>query len=462
MKISKYNYYSYLKAIGFSFVSTLITSCEDFIRIDPPRTDLIKSTVFATDATANAAMIDIYFELSRTGFASGNSSSISYIGTYSSDEQLNYSIGTLQEFNENELTASNVFVRSLWTEMYKTIFKANSLIEGVTKSRTISSSSRNQLVGEGKFIRAFCYFYLVNLWGDVPLVTSTDYRLNSNISRTPSEDVYFQIISDLQDAQELLPDGYLHANNERVRVNKSAASALMARTYLCINDWAKAESEATKVIESSMYKLPANLNEVFVANSQEAIWQFHTTFRPAEWATFLVTPSGPHAGVLRDEFVNNFEEGDQRFTVWVRSITDNSGSFFYFPGKYTSITLGGEFSTLLRLSEQYLIRAEARAHQNNIDGAQSDLNRIRHRAGLVGTGASDMTSLLLAIERERVVELFTEQGLRWIDLKRTNRADDVLAPIKSSTWQSTDVLYPIPEYELLNNQALRNAQNPGY
>ena len=115
---------------------------------------------------------------------------------------------------------------------------------------------------------------------------------------------------------------------------------------------------------------------------------------------------------------------------------------------------------VLRLAEQYLIRAEARAQQNNISGSQSDLNLIRNRAGLVNTAANDKTALLTAIEHERQVELFTEWGHRWLDLKRTNRADAVLGPIKAPNWQPTDMLYPIPQTQIANDPNVH--QNPGY
>jgi hypothetical protein len=117
---------------------------------------------------------------------------------------------------------------------------------------------------------------------------------------------------------------------------------------------------------------------------------------------------------------------------------------------------------MLRLGEQYLIRAEARAHSNDINGATADINMIRARAGLSAISPADQASLLIAIEKERRVELFTESGHRWFDLKRTNRADAILAPIKGNDWQSTDQLFPIPASEFLLDPGLRGHQNPGY
>ena len=120
---------------------------------------------------------------------------------------------------------------------------------------------------------------------------------------------------------------------------------------------------------------------------------------------------------------------------------------------------------VLRLGEQYLIRSEARAVQNKIDDAQSDLNVIRQRAGLESTIASDKNSLLNAILAERKAELFTEMGHRWLDLKRTNKIDEVMSvetPQKAggTEWKSYQQFYPIPTREL--ERAPNLIQNPGY
>ena len=114
----------------------------------------------------------------------------------------------------------------------------------------------------------------------------------------------------------------------------------------------------------------------------------------------------------------------------------------------------------MRLSEQYLIRAEARAQQGDFIGAKDDLNTIRHLAGLGDTTASTQQELLTAILQERRVEFFTEGGHRFFDLKRTYELDSALSALKPG-WNSTDALLPFPESELLLNPNL-NPQNPGY
>ncbi|MNR45889.1 SusD family protein [compost metagenome] len=115
---------------------------------------------------------------------------------------------------------------------------------------------------------------------------------------------------------------------------------------------------------------------------------------------------------------------------------------------------------MLRLAEQYLIRAEARCKLNNLSGARSDIDAVRTRAGLTAIhSGSNETQLLTAIETERLHEFFGEYGHRWLDLKRTERTTAVLSPVKAN-WQSTDVLFPIPQAQILINTKL--TQNPGY
>lgn len=439
-----------------------VSSCRKFVEIDPPRTDLIKETVFQSDVTAEAAILDIYYRM-RTGggFASGGFQSISFLTTLSSDEQINYISTTPQmatefnSFNHNSIAPNNSVILSIWSEIYNCIYKANSVIEGVASSTGMSEKMKKQLEGEAKFIRAFCHFYLVNLWGDVPLITTTDYRTNSTIPRAPVAQVYEQIVNDLTDAQTLLIDDYSFSNNQRVRANKGVVNALLARAYLYKGDWVNAEKESTAVISNANYQLVSDLSKVTEKNNSEAILQLWSDAKvfPEEIFTFYIF-SQPLRGAIRPEFVNEFEPNDQRNLKWIGIVNG-----YIYSKKHSSFVAGAEYSTLLRLAELYLIRAEARTQLNNIAGAQEDINILRHRAGLDNTPASDKQSLLQAVERERKHELFNEWGHRWLDLKRTGRADALLGSIKPQ-WKSTAVLFPIPEVQIINNPAI--TQNAGY
>ncbi len=470
---TKYNYknvlnlkYKYWLFIACCLILVLFfTSCEDFIKIDPPRTEIVSKTVFTNDASATSAIMGIYSQMIRYGFASGDFSSFTLQGSLSADDLINHALSR-EEFATNSIDANNGTIRStFWTTPYKHIYSANAIIEGLANATALSDEVKKQLEGEAKFIRAFYYFYLVNMFGDVPLHTTTDYNITSVASRTPSSEVYQQIITDLKDAQNLLSDEYV--TMERVRPNRLAATALLARVYLYTKDWENAELQATSIINnSSVYLLENDLNNVFLASSMEAIWQLKPVepgYNTNEGRFFILTssPVNIQSVELSTYLLNAFEEEDQRLINWVNHFDDGTNTYFYsYKYKVIEGNLVTEYSMVFRLAEQYLIRAEARAQLANIPGSQADLNAIRNRAGIMNTTADDLASLLLAIEQERRVEFFMEWGHRWLDLKRTNRADAVLGPLKAPNWQPTDVLYPIPQQERDRNPNI--TQNPGY
>jgi hypothetical protein len=166
---------------------------------------------------------------------------------------------------------------------------------------------------------------------------------------------------------------------------------------------------------------------------------------------------------LTADLLAAFETGDLRKVNWVKSVTISTLTYHY-PYKYKFSLLSGaveECNVVLRLAEQYLVRAEALARQNKIAEAVNDINSVRMRAGLAAKETTiSSEQCLQAIEQERRIELFAEWGHRWLDLKRTNRADIVLAPTKSK-WSKDDTLYPIPTSEFNKNPRLGD-QNPGY
>jgi hypothetical protein len=441
------------------------SACQKFLELDPPKTQIIGQIAFSSDENAKAIMTGVYARMSSTGFASGYVNSVTYLAGISSDELKSFSANSqIASFYNNSLLPSNQNVSDLWRDMYQFIYSSNDLLEHLSNASSISVDTKKQLEGEAKFIRAFCYFYLTNLWGDVPLITSTDYRVNAVESRTSKGEVMDKIVSDLIDSQNLLPLTYNTSNNERVRPNKWAATALLARVYLFKDDWQNAEIQSSLLISnSSDYKL-TDLDKVFIKNSEEAIWQLMPVYFQNgynTWEGFLFILNSLPAISLSEQTINAFETGDLRNKSWIGNYQAENQTYFY-ARKYKIKTSYDqvEYSMVLRLAEQYLIRSEARAHQNNINGAQADLNAIRNRAGLGNTDASTQSQLLLAVENERFVELFSEWGHRWLDLKRTGRLNNIMSAVKENKWQPTSSLYPIPQRDLNNDTNL--SQNPGY
>lgn len=458
-----------IKFTAAAFLFHLL-ACKKFIQIDPAQDQVVTEKVYANDETAIAAIRGIYAQMmSATGFASGGGNSVSLMAGRSADEFTNYNVAdTYIQFSTNNLVPDNAILRSgLWQEPYKYIYFANSVLENLNRSGQVSAELKRQLQGEAKFIRAFCHFYLHQLFGQVPLILTTDYRINALASANTSEQIYAQLITDLISAKALLSDNYPSA--ERIRPNKWAATALLARVYLYHKEWKNAELQATEVIEQAdTYELLDDLNKVFLKSSKETILQL---FLPAnfglntrEAGVFILTtaPGSSTHVVLSPSLLSAFEPGDQRLIKWVGTFSSGTLSW-RFPYKYkvrTGATPLNECSTVLRLAEQHLIRAEALTMQNSFIDACKDLNKIRKRALLGDITYNTQAQLLLAIEQERRVELFSEWGHRWLDLKRTARAETVLAPVKGANWQPTDVLYPIPASDLANNQNL--IQNKGY
>jgi hypothetical protein len=448
-------------------LASFLLSCKKFIEIDPPTDQLATEAVFSDDESAIAAIRGLYSEITKNNVYIGHGA-LSVYSAMSADELYSNSGNPADLAYVNNSIPANSFplLNNLWQKGYYHIYQANAILENLTKPNGVSLAAKNQIAGEARFFRALFHFHLTNLFGPIPLVMSTDYRNNTDIARSDSVSVYQQIVTDLLEAKQLVSTGY--PSPEKVRVNKWAVSAFLARVYLYQKDWAATEMEASEVINSAAYQL-SNLNNAFVPNNSEAILQFippiTQIWNTSEGFSFLpssnsVRPSYP----LTDFLVNAFEPGDERKTAWIKSTVIGTTTYYYpFKYKIKSVTAGApktEYSVVLRLAEQYLIRAEARTQLNKFAEAQADLNTIRKRANLANTSANDKASLLQAIEKERQIEFFCEWGHRWFDLKRTGRIDTVLGTIKGSNWQSTDALYPIPQAEILSNSKL--TQNPGY
>jgi hypothetical protein len=442
-----------------------LLGCKKFVEVNPPVTDLVAATVYTSDTKATATMTSIYSDIVSGGFAPGESQSISIVTSLSSDEFVDYSLSSPRtEFYGNQISPSNGTNLVIWKNCYQYIYRCNAVIEGLSSSSGLTPAIKKQLQGEALFLRAFLYFYLVNLWGDVPYITTTNYQLNATAGRTAYLTVFEGMARDLEEAKNLMGENY--TTPDRIRPSKWTAAALLARVYLFMKEWTKAETAATELINNTgKFSLVQDLNKVFVKGSTETIWQLMPVlpdYNSSEGHNYILIGT-PYSVALSEQLVQAFETDDQRKSSWVTGVKDG-GLTYYFPFKYKikSAASLSEYNIVFRLSEQYLIRSEARAQLNKLmgaDGSIADVNMIRTRAGLLPLSGLTQSQALGAIENERRVELFTEWGHRWLDLKRTNRATAVLGPLKQR-WQPADTLYPIPVQEILNNRQL--TQNSGY
>lgn len=434
-------------------------SCEKYIDINVPPNAIGSENAFADSATATAVVMGIY-----SGIASGNESIVYYsirYGAMSADEGYFLTNTNFDNFKNNTLAAGNE-ANIQYGNLFRRVGRTNFAIEGLTATTSLSANLKNQLLGEAKFWRAWLYFQLVNYFGKVPLVTTTDALRTSQLPRSEVADVYKQITTDLTEAKQLLSPTY--PSGERARINRYVTAAFLARVYLYQSNWAAAEAEATEVIGSGVYGLVTDLDKVFLMNSNETIWQISLagTSTPATimGAEFLPAATTP-VFVLYDTLANTFEANDQRKALWTKTMT-YAGKEYRYPYKYKlrSATAGNEYPVMIRLAEMYLTRAEARANQaGKVEDGVKDLNLVRQRAQILPLALTiTKEQLLSAVEHEKWVELFTEAD-RWFNLKRLNRATAVLGLIKPS-WKPFQQLYPIPLQERNANPNLDD--NPDY
>lgn len=480
----------YKLSILILYISFSISGCTKFLDIKPPITTLTTPEVFSTNQQAVWALSGVYSKMingmssdftnraAEMNFAAGLST---IMGGFSSDEFYSPAVSGDHVFRaifENKLTLNvSGFSGEYWQSAYKAIYDANAVIEGVASSTSadLVDSVRRQVTGEALALRAFSYFCLVNFFGDLPLALTTDFNQTAKLSRAPVAKVYQQIVADLIQARGLLTDNYTIANNERIRINKWFAEALLARVYLYTGEYQNAITSASNVINhNTLFRLEQQLGNVFLANSSETILQL----KPSNVILFNnATPEGWAIGhnplyaqplfALSESLANTFEPGDQRKTEWTKPV-----GAWLTPNKYklnsSNSSPGGpqpEYYTVIRLAELFLIRAEARLllSDANKDESIKDLNAVRERTGLDPLENNLTASQVkTVIEQERRVELFAEWGHRWFDLKRTNRAKDVLPAIayKQPWLGDYQLLYPIPPAEINNNVNL--AQNPLY
>ena len=446
------------------FITIYLSGCSDFVEVDAPKNTLVSETVFDDPETVASAMANLYYAMREEGMVSGNFGLTPLLGIYS-DEMDYYGNNTqYAQLYHHNVSGQNSAISEWWGQGYHLIYAANDIIAGVETSESLGKKDVDRFKGRALFVRAYIHSQLVSLFGAIPYVTTTDYTTNNTIGRMPEEEVHRMIIADLTEAIQLMERDDV-VSEERIVPDHFAAIALLARMALYASQWELAERSASRLMEA--FNLENDLETVFLKESKETIWQLKAGDSPkntqeADQLVIQFLPVQRYA--LSESLLDAFEEGDGRLEHWTGSISNEDSTLnFYYAHKYRALFTEEEsleYSIVFRLAEQYLIRSEARAHLGNFEGARQDLNVIRNRAGLGDVSESSLEGLLDAILRERRVELFTERGHRWFDVKRQGKASEVLGPIKPN-WQDTDLLLPIPEPELETNPNLL-PQNPGY
>ncbi|MEO8149006.1 MAG: RagB/SusD family nutrient uptake outer membrane protein [Bacteroidia bacterium] len=382
-----------------------------------------------------------------------------------------------------------------YAALYKGIKFANVVNEKVSIIE-MDVALRTRYIAEARFFRAMFYFNLVRAFGDVPKVINLEAE--RKMPRSPKQEIYNEIIiPDLEYAIVNLPSKNSYGADDIGRASKGAAQSLMAKVYLYLADYTKAEQYAMDVINTNDYALMPQFTDAFSVAGQygsESIFEvgareFENTAQGGnQYANTQGVRGAPNKGWGFNrpsvDLANFFEPGDARNTGTIISLGDiidgvlivgdistpditysdpptNSiikeketyNRKVWTPGTNTS-TEWGHNIRIIRYAEVLLIASEALVRNGNSGQALIYINQIRQRAGLGALATVDLD----VVYKERRAEMAMESD-RFYDLLRTGRAAQVLGPLGFVAGKNE--LFPIPQSEIdLSEGAL--TQNPGW
>ncbi|MDR1555789.1 MAG: RagB/SusD family nutrient uptake outer membrane protein [Tannerellaceae bacterium] len=488
------------------FIASSLTSCVD---LDvTPSSSIDKNRFYQTEADAITAVNGIYAVLVADGFYGLYNNLSIYLGELTTDlvkAGANTNSAHIRELSNLNVQPTNAFVITAWQNSYIGINRANVLIDKLSEGADdIPSDTKNRLIREAAFLRALLYFNLVRWFGDVPLVLHEGE--GEGEPRTPVDDVYAQIVKDLEEASVLPNDEARHTEG---RPTGGAALATLSKVYLT---WAqtnspegktkstefyqKAVSYADEVIRLSKYRLLENVLDLFSAdkkNGPEHIFSIqhannnnvtgHCTFA-MQWSD-----SEPVLIVNDVKFYEGIDDADQRKRGAFAKELWHPGTHSYFTFKVplfrkyidtvnytvTNPNIGQNTNNVyIRYAEVLLIKAEALNELNGpVTEAYDAINQVRRRAyqqPLHAPSPYDLAGLSKEqfrekLQAERWLE-FVLEGNYWFDLVRwrklvqTIRKNTKETDLKHQNISAKHYLFPLPLEERILNPNLE--QNWGY
>ena len=466
----------HLKYLALFFVGALITSCEDDF-LEPALSSAINGGSYYNNATElETAVVNMYDGLQGVNSTSAGDNHATQVEFYltemrSDNTRTKAQEGEAAQFESFAVEATNGIVADYYRSFYNVIFRANLVLANLEAAGT----SAAQFEAEAKFVRAYAYFNLVRLYGDIPLVTSLTGPADTDVAytRVASDDVYDLIQADLNTAISGLDNTY------RTRASKAGAQALLAKVELTRGNYGEARSLLESVVATGNYSLESNFHDVFYdEDNSETIFSIgyetggiDSQNFSAEWLNAVGRTSG--VNYVTADVRSAFDTyGGNRTAVSFRQDESQATEYQvakYFPNgelgpQYASDpTKAGNDWIVLRYADVLLMHVESILAGSNATtdaAALASFQAVRDRAGLP-TAVTEVTKDMLLNERR--VELAFENH-RLFDLMRMGAAQDVLSAFSSTNgygFSSTDLLLPIPQVEIgLSKGAL--SQNPGY
>ncbi len=476
------------KYILFTTIIVLsLSSCSDFLTLQPE--DKINDISYYQNANDfETALIGNYSELQNL-----HNSSLLYLAELTTDNaEIQWSSPTASESecDEINMTSTNDFIRIMWRTCFNTISRSNNILARIDEV-DLNESLKSQYKGESLFLRAYCYFYLVRLFGDLPIVTvafrSPNEIADFDMTRKPVDEVYQLIIDDLTTAAGLL-NGISELSKSRASVG--VAKTLLGKVYLTKKEYTQTATILKQVIDMGTYSLEPNYATLFTNGNDElaeSIFEikylsgnvgegngFSSVFTPPlfDMAIFPGNMNGSGRIVPNQEMADAYETGDQRRSASIADsvlLIDGTKIKNLYGLKFVDFTTGvngdgGINFTSLRYADVLLMYAEALNETGKTSEAHTFINDIRKRAGLADLSGLSKSDFTLALEKERRVEFLLE-GQRWFDLVRTGRFKTVMNDHFSNiglnfSVEDYELLMPIPQNERDIDPGLE--QNPEY
>jgi hypothetical protein len=367
------------------------------------------------------------------------------------------------EFYRKRILVNNAFVASTWTQAYRAINIANTVLANLSK---VAKVQQDQVEGSAKFIRGAMYFELVRLYGrawndgdpntnpGVPIIlTPTDVTnpdavlgASAKVARNSVAAVYAQAIKDLSDSETKLTASAPTSATSTFFATTYAASGMLSRVYLQQGQYALAAAKANRVISSGVYRLTTPIGDEFNSkiNTNEDIFATQVTVQAGinDLNTYYSQNGRGGDIAVQDALYNAYDAADDRSTLF--AFTSNGTLTTKFDQVYGNIHE-------MRLAEMYLTRAEGNYRAGTAVGAApvDDINVILERAKLAPVASVTLDDILT----QRHLELAFE-GFYLHDLKRN------ALPIGALAYTSPRLIFPIPQRELDVNSNL--TQNAGY
>jgi starch-binding outer membrane protein, SusD/RagB family len=436
--------------------SVLVFSCSKMLDIEP--TDSISSTEAIKDKAGIEKAITGAYDALQYASLYGRNRVI--LGDLAADNLV--WTGTTYDYYEidnNEVSIENGLIDGMWSVSYDGINRVNNILDAIPGIEDLTDTEREKFEGEALFLRGLNYFNLLQYFGGVPIITAPTLNVDEvDRARNSASEVYDQIITDLQAAEEKLPAVQDVSDG---RANIYSATALLARVYLTRfhaennNQYAEdAIAKADSVIKRGGFSLLSDYASLYEDAGSESIFQVVFSVQDRNVISQYFYPrslEGRYEVAPSESLIQSYQVADSlRFKASIQ--TDSLDKIYCF--KYQDISAGADAILVMRLAEMYLIVAEALAYTNgDVATIQDNINVVRYRAGLEPTEAITYDELKLAIEYERRHE-FAFEGHRWFDLVRTKRATALLGIDEDYT------LFPIPLSEMTTNKKME--QNPGY